>query len=179
MPLHIAMVLPLPKNICYSIEKLMRNFLWSGNDNHQRMHYVSWKKIYLPKEEGGLGVKYISEVNEACFLKLGWRAISTNNLWATWFRSRYMNKVLYHALSYSSPFGSCIWRRICMHLPALQHGTKWIIGSGRLVNLWHDQWILNSSLSSLFPSINFAYISLSSGIPCAREFLVHPSNLPT
>lgn len=99
MPLHIAMVLPLPKSICYSIEKLMRNFLWSGNDNHQRMHYVSWKKIYPPKEEGGLGVKYISEVNEACFLKLGWRAISTNNPWATWFRSRYMNKVLYHALS--------------------------------------------------------------------------------
>lgn len=108
MPLHITMMLPLPKSICYSIEKLLRNFLWFGNDNQQRMHYVSWKKICLPKEDGGLGVRYISEVNEACIFKLRWRTLPSNNLWSTWFRSRFMNGCLHHVVYFSSLFGSCI-----------------------------------------------------------------------
>lgn len=65
-----------------------------------------------------------------------------------------------------------------MHLPALQHGTKWIIGSGRLVNLWHDQWILNASLSSLFPSINFAYPSPVASLVLENSWFIPPTFPP-
>lgn len=87
MPLHVAMVLPLPKSTCKSIERLMMIFLWSGSESKQL-----GKKNCLPKEEDGLGLKRTSELNDVCFMKVGWRAFTSSSIWVVWFRDRYMKK---------------------------------------------------------------------------------------
>lgn len=61
MPLHIAMVLPLPKSVCYSIESCFRNFLWSVEFSKSRANYFSWDKVCLPISEGGLGIRRAHE----------------------------------------------------------------------------------------------------------------------
>lgn len=73
---------------------------------------IRWEIVYLPKEEGGLGIRWISEVNEAWLMKLGWQAASSS-LWAKWFKNRYFrNSSLWHHSTRNS--GSCIW--ISIHL---------------------------------------------------------------
>lgn len=60
------MVFPLSTSIYKAIERLMRNFLWSEAEFKQKANSVSWKKICLPKVEGGLGIiKHISDINKA------------------------------------------------------------------------------------------------------------------
>lgn len=168
MPLHIAMVRPLLKSTCHSIKRLMRNFLWSRSEDKQRSHYVNWKRICLSKQERGLGIRYLSEVTNACLLKLGCRAISSFGLWASWLCSRYLKNGLFQAI-YSSPFGSYNWKRIRNHLSSLQCGIKWSIGTGRSVNLWHDKWIQESSLASLFPNLDHSYPNLVALMVAAND----------
>lgn len=97
---------------------------------------------------------------EACFLKLGWKAISWYSLWATWFRSRYLRKGLFYALSNSSPFGSCIWKRVHKHLAFIQQGTLWKIGNGSSVNLWRDHWITDAPLVTTFSGVEHSTVCL-------------------
>ena len=39
-----------------NIEKLMRDFLWSGVGKSRKDHLVSWDVCCKPKKEGGLGL---------------------------------------------------------------------------------------------------------------------------
>ncbi|KAJ8628196.1 hypothetical protein MRB53_021503 [Persea americana] len=48
----------------------MRNFLWSGSGQSTKINYVYWNLVSLPKSEGGLGIRKISEVNDACLSSL-------------------------------------------------------------------------------------------------------------
>lgn len=40
IPLHTTSALPLPTSTCHDIEKLMTNFLWSGNAPSKKANYV-------------------------------------------------------------------------------------------------------------------------------------------
>lgn len=74
IPLHISLVLPLPKSTCAAIERLMRNFLWSASSSKEKANFASWRKVCPPFSEGGLSICHICEVNKACAIRLGWRA---------------------------------------------------------------------------------------------------------
>lgn len=39
--LHISMVIPIPSKTCLSLERLMRNFLWSASSDNSRNHLVN------------------------------------------------------------------------------------------------------------------------------------------
>lgn len=92
MPIHIAMVLPLPKSVCNMIESCMKNFLWSASKSERRANFVSWGKVCLPKQEGDLDIRRAHERNAACFIKMGWKALSSASLWTKWFSFRYLRK---------------------------------------------------------------------------------------
>ena len=48
----------------------------------------------MPKEEGGLGLSKVKEFNDACLLKLGWTAATSDSIWATWFRGDILETLL-------------------------------------------------------------------------------------
>lgn len=47
---------------------------------------VSWVDVCKPKQEGGLGVRRLKDVNLVCSLKLVWRILSANTLWVNWIK---------------------------------------------------------------------------------------------
>ena len=55
-----AQVFILPQDVVNQVMKLCRNFLWGGNENHQKTPYVAWEKLCTPKRQGGLGVKNLN-----------------------------------------------------------------------------------------------------------------------
>ena len=89
IPLYISIVLPLPRKTCLQIERLMSYFLWSANPDKSRSSLVRWDTVCLPKAEGGLGLRRVTEFKEAYLLFLAWSAISVDLVWANWFRGRY------------------------------------------------------------------------------------------
>ncbi|GKV36107.1 hypothetical protein SLEP1_g44275 [Rubroshorea leprosula] len=55
----------LPKGILYSLDKIRRNFLWGGEGEGKKINWVSWERVCISKEEGGLGVKDLKKFNVA------------------------------------------------------------------------------------------------------------------
>lgn len=54
------------------------------------MCWVSWDKVCLSKEEGGLGVKSVVDFNISLMCKWGWRLFSENEaLWSNILKFRY------------------------------------------------------------------------------------------
>nr|KYP35680.1 Putative ribonuclease H protein At1g65750 family [Cajanus cajan] len=59
LPLYFMSFYRMLRLVVKQITKLQRNFLWGAKQDEAKMAWVSWNKITMPKEEGGLGIKSI------------------------------------------------------------------------------------------------------------------------
>ncbi|GJY27625.1 putative RNA-directed DNA polymerase [Tanacetum coccineum] len=57
MHVYWASVLVISKGIIYDIQQLIRGFLWCNGEFKQGKAKVAWDIIFLPKREGGLGIR--------------------------------------------------------------------------------------------------------------------------
>ncbi|XP_022002688.1 uncharacterized protein LOC110900092 [Helianthus annuus] len=46
----------VPSKVIKDLECKIRKFLWGGNDSNNKLHWVDWERVTLPKESGGLGL---------------------------------------------------------------------------------------------------------------------------
>ncbi|XP_042489716.1 uncharacterized protein LOC122069718 [Macadamia integrifolia] len=55
------------------VERWMSNFIWSGDMEVTKRIVVNWDDVCKPKQEGGLGIRKLRDVNFACLAKLTWQ----------------------------------------------------------------------------------------------------------
>jgi len=127
----------IPRSILYEIEHIMSHFIWGGE---KKMVLVSWKDICTTKQEGGLGLRRLTEWNDAGLLRLFWLvAANQSSLWVKAIRSKYLrNKSVWHA----RPPTSCSWAwRGVLRLQAKARETFFFeIGDGTNVRFFEDPW---------------------------------------
>lgn len=73
MPCYFLSLFKLPASVAAKIERLQRDFLWSGIGEGKRDHLVRWDVVCKPKAIGGLGFGNISLRNLALLGKWLWR----------------------------------------------------------------------------------------------------------
>ena len=56
MPTYLFSILATPKYILKEIRSIQWNFLWVGRESKEKFALVSWEKVSMPKEKGGLGL---------------------------------------------------------------------------------------------------------------------------
>ncbi|KAK1299747.1 putative ribonuclease H protein [Acorus calamus] len=155
IPIYTSLSFPIPNPIIASLEKLMRAFLFSTSDSHVSLP-IPWDKVCSPKDEGGLGIRRIKDVNLACQAKLSWRAMTSTSCWAKFMDFRYLHqKPVWEAKPARE--GSCIWKSMKMLQNFLYEGTRWIIGNGKSVQFWVDIWLGEQPMSNLFPHLANSY----------------------
>ena len=59
----------MPRQVRLRLEKIQRDFLWSGGALVQKQHLVRWNMVFLEKRKGGLGVRNLSLMNIALLSK--------------------------------------------------------------------------------------------------------------
>ena len=53
LPIYFLSILPLPRKVANRMEKIHRDFLWSGISGDSKVHLVKWAKVCQPMQVGG------------------------------------------------------------------------------------------------------------------------------
>ncbi|RVW35813.1 putative ribonuclease H protein [Vitis vinifera] len=73
IPSYFLSLFKIPVSIASKIEKMQRDFLWSGVGEGKRDHLIRWEVVSRPREMGGLGFGKTSMRNSALLGKWLWR----------------------------------------------------------------------------------------------------------
>ncbi|XP_040995112.1 uncharacterized protein LOC121241423 [Juglans microcarpa x Juglans regia] len=90
MATHLLVVLHVPTVVIKSLNRLLSSFFWGESDGKDRRKWVAWKEICRPIDEGGLGIRDFRDIQRALHMKLAWRLISGQSLWAEFFKGKYV-----------------------------------------------------------------------------------------
>ena len=152
IPVHTMSSIALPVSTLIQLDKIARSFIWGSGEGIRKQHLVSWEKICKPKREGGLGIRSAKEMNIALLAKLGWRLLNTQDgLWVQILRKKFRVGEI-HESSWLVPQGSWspTWRSLVLGIRAVViPGASWILGDGRRVRFWKDNWLLHEPLHGL------------------------------
>lgn len=111
LPYYCMSVFLLPKEFCYSLDVLFKNFWWSfSKEKTRNFHPKPWADICVPKDEGGLGLRKMYDLNRAMVAKLGWQVLTDPKcLWVQAVSAKYLRGG--SLLAYQGrPDCSWVWR---------------------------------------------------------------------
>ena len=130
----------LPQGCIDEIESMCSAFLWSGSPNVTSKAKVSWEDVCCPKEEGGLGIRRVKDVDTVFSLKLIWRLFqSSNSLWVAWVKRYLLKQASFWDVRDTSA-GSWVWRKLLKLRPLAKTFLRMEIRNGRRVKFWFDLW---------------------------------------
>ena len=138
LPNHVMSCYRLPKATVKKLTSAVAQFWWSPGGSTRGMHWKSWDKVCVDKDDGGLGFKDITDFNTAMLAKQLWRLIEKpNTLFSRVFKGRYFRNAspLEPIRSNSPSYG---WRSIVSARSLVSKGIIKRVGSGSSISVWND-----------------------------------------
>jgi hypothetical protein len=141
VPIYPMMSSKIPKACIDDIPKIQRNFIWGDTDQKRRFHAVGWDKVTMPKWNGGLGLRKLETMNQACLLKLKWKYHSSNNdLWCNVLRGKYEDsRAQRNAATRNTD--SPLWKNLVALTSKLEQHSVRSVRDGASVDAWNHAWI--------------------------------------
>ncbi|XVF37306.1 hypothetical protein REPUB_Repub19eG0134800 [Reevesia pubescens] len=119
---------------------MLARFWWKHGNDNKGLHWFNWKKLCLPKSNGGLGFRSLHHFNLALLAKQGWRLLKNND--SLCFRVL-QHKYFPHSSFMDAKVGnnhSLSWRSLCEAREVLNLGLRWRVGIGDKVRVLEDPW---------------------------------------
>ena len=102
---------------------------------------VTWKDVCRLKNEGGLGLRDLKEVNKVYGLKLIWRMLSGESLWRKWIRNNLLKGNSFWEVKSKTQMGSWMWRKMLKLREVAKSFYRKELGNGRHTSFWYDSWL--------------------------------------
>lgn len=135
-----AAVFRLPSKCMEEIEQLSSAFLWTGPVLKSTGAKVAWQDICKEKNEGGLGIRPLKEVNMVYGLKLIWRMLSGDSLWGKWVKMYLLKKKTFWEIKINTQVGSWMWRKMLKLREVAKSFYMKAVVNGRHTSFWYDRW---------------------------------------
>nr|XP_043629994.1 uncharacterized protein LOC122601294 [Erigeron canadensis] len=149
MYIYWASVFILPARIVRELEKKLRGFLWNHGRLADGRAHISRQKVCLPKCEGGLGIRKISDVNISLMASHIWCILcKKNTLWVEWVYSYKLKGTSFWEVKPQAAM-SWGWRKLLQLRNIVRPHFISKIGSGEMTSVWYDMWHPKSLLSRL------------------------------
>ncbi|RVX05281.1 Transposon TX1 uncharacterized 149 kDa protein [Vitis vinifera] len=177
LPSYFLSLFKMPASVAAKIERLQRDFLWSGVGEGKRDHLVRWDIVCKPKTIGGLGLGNIS-----------WRNLVLLGKWL--LRYPREGSALWHQVilsiygSHSNGWDAntlvrwshrCPWKAIAQVFQEFSLITRYVVGNGDRIRFWEDLWQGDQHLGIQYPRLFRVVvdknISISSVLGPSRPFL--------
>ncbi|KAK3183021.1 hypothetical protein Dsin_030307 [Dipteronia sinensis] len=132
----------LPKALINDLRKLSARF-WCGLDEERRkIHWVGWCQFCQSKDNIRLWFLELAIFNQALLAKQVWRIHHNPNTLAA--------RVLKHChfadssilMGEAGSSSSFVWKSFVWGKELLEKGSRWKVGSGDSILIYHDRWIL-------------------------------------
>lgn len=120
------------------INSVCANFIWRGG-----IHKIKYSDLCRKKKEGGVGLKNLFELKKVYCLKQAWKVLTSNKLWATWMRARYLKDNFWTTKIDNN--ASVTWKNILKIRNDLQKHLDKQIANGRNTDIWKDPWLNSKS----------------------------------
>lgn len=109
IPTYYLQYQTLPATTIVDLDRMCNDFLWGEKDAKKKIHLVGKDSTFLPKDQGGLGIRAHKDLSTIYMARLGWKmSHGPENLAQDCIRSKYIqnNRVI--------PFKNCskIWKNI-------------------------------------------------------------------
>ena len=71
VPSYTMSCFKLPNALCDGMTRMVRQFWWGQVKNEKKVAWMSWDKMCLPKDKGGMGFRDLKSFNLALLAKQG------------------------------------------------------------------------------------------------------------
>ncbi|CAL1356777.1 unnamed protein product [Linum trigynum] len=163
---YVSSLFLIPKHIIKSLEKVQRDFLWSGNQDKEKFHLASWELCKTAKDRGGLGIRDLEVHNKALLLKWHWKfATERGSWWRNIINIKFPNPSSeWFSGTIQGRSGGSPWANIMKLKDEFWKIAFIDQGSGNRTSFWFDTWIVGSCLAEKYPRVFAAAESPSSTI---------------
>lgn len=94
IPVYYMAMSLLPKSVIKRMNHILRNFWWEHSSEHMKMHFLKWDWFLTSKAKGGLGLRYLEDLNKALVEKLAWRFLQhPDSLWSRILHAQYLRDI--------------------------------------------------------------------------------------
>ncbi|CAN1120988.1 Uncharacterized mitochondrial protein AtMg00310 [Linum perenne] len=135
--------------VCEELDGRMADFWWGEVGDRRRIHWRSWSRLCLPKEEGGLGFRDFKAFNQALLAKQCWRILMQPELLISrLLKGKYFpSQCFLNTTKRSNP--SWGWQSILHGRDLLMQGLLWKLGSHLMLSIFERPWIPRNGVPSL------------------------------
>lgn len=133
MGLHIFASIAPTLGVIRDIDKVCANFFWGRQEDMHKHHWIAWSQFCLPREEGGLGLRDISDICKVYTCKLWVNFLQNQTLWAHFMHKKY-KKLASSNFKGSIKLASPTWKRM-QHIWQLSNSNEFFMA----IHSWIDK----------------------------------------
>jgi hypothetical protein len=174
VPIYTMCSLKMHVTNLNSIDRAWRHGLWRGSDVVGKgKPLVAWKKVTMPKDKGGMGLKNLKLMNEALLIKHLHKFYNKYDIpWVQLiWHTHYASGLIPHA---AAKKGSFWFRDVMKYVEHFRGVASASTGPGDTVLLWEDVWN-GHFLANELPRL---YSYGRNKINSVAQFMGHPFSIP-